>query len=447
LAILPRHVNNNGNIVITSDPRSLAPTGTPVQRAVRKAAARLLPFLCLLYFVAYLDRVNVGFAALTMRRDLGLSDSDYGFGAGIFFLGYVLFEVPSNLMLKRFGARRWIARIVITWGLVSIAMAAVNDARSFWTLRFLLGVAEAGFFPGIILYLTFWFPNSARGAVIGYFLLANPLTTVVGAPLSIALLKTHVAGLAGWRTMFILEGIPAILLGIAVLFWLVDSPTDASWLDADESRALEAAVRREQDPSSHTSLRAALANPQVWLFGVIYLGLNLSSYGIGFWAPQLIHTVGGFTNTQTGFITAVLYACAGVAMFVGGRHSDRTRERVWHLTAPALLGSVGFVVGSQTGGVYLALIWYTVGMAGLYAALPVFWTLPASRLTGTAAAGGIALINSIGTLGGYFGPVIMGRLNQATGGYSSGLIVVAASLALAGLLNLAATLETRRNGS
>jgi MFS transporter, ACS family, tartrate transporter len=432
--------------VITISPQSLTRTPEPTQRALRRATARLLPFLCLLYFVAYLDRVNVSFAALTMRQDLGLSASDYGFGAGIFFLGYVLFEVPSNLLLKRFGARRWIARIVITWGLVSIAMAAVDDAHSFWTLRFLLGVAEAGFFPGIILYLTFWFPNSVRGAMIGYFLLANPLTSIIGAPLSTALLQTHIAGLAGWRTMFILEGIPAILLGIAVLFWLSDSPADAKWLDADESRALEAAVQCEQDSSSQTSLRAALTNARVWLFGVIYLGLNLSSYGIGFWGPQLIHTVGGFTNMQTGFITAVLYACGGVAMFVWGRHSDRTRERVWHLTAPALLGTVGFVVGSQTGDVRLALVWYTVGMVGLYAALPVFWTLPASRLTGTAAAGGIALINSIGTLGGLLGPVIMGRLNEATGGYSSGLLVIAASVALAGLLNLAATLETRRNG-
>jgi ACS family tartrate transporter-like MFS transporter len=407
------------------------------ERAViRKAALRLLPFLCLLYFVAFLDRVNVGFAALTMNQDIGLSSSAYGFGAGIFFLGYFLFEVPSNLALKRFGARRWIARIMVTWGLVSIAMAFVEGPVSFWILRFLLGVAEAGFFPGIILYLTFWFPNRVRGAIIGYFLLANPLSSVIGAPLSTALLGTSLFGLAGWQTMFIVEGLPAVLLGVAVLHWLRDSPSQAEWLTARERGVLTAAVARDQRASQHSSLREGLVNPRVWLFAIVYFGLNLGVYGFGFWAPQMIKALGGFTNEQTGLVTVIPYACGALAMFLWGRHSDRTGERRWHLTAPALLGAIGFMCGSLAADVQLAMACYTLGAVGIFAALPVFWTLPSAMLTDRAAAGGIALINSIGTLSGVLGPVMIGRLNDATGNYAAGLFLLSFSMAVAGVLNL-----------
>jgi MFS transporter, ACS family, tartrate transporter len=410
---------------------------SPAERAViKKAALRLLPFLCLLYFVAFLDRVNVGFAALTMNQDLGLSASAYGFGAGIFFLGYVLFEVPSNLMLKRFGARRWIARIMVSWGLVSVAMAFVTGPVSFWILRFLLGVAEAGFFPGMILYLTYWFPNSVRGAMVGYFVLANPLTSVVGAPLSTWLLGTSLFGLSGWQTMFVVEGLPAILLGIAVLFRLADSPATAKWLEPREREVLTAAVAREQRVTPNVSLRDGLANPRVWLFGLIYFGLNLGVYGFGFWAPQMIKTLGEFTNAQTGLITTIPYACGALAMFLWGRHSDRSGERTWHLTLPALLGAAGFLAGSSTGNVHLAIAAYTLGATGIFAALPVFWTLPSAMLSGAAAAGGIALVNSIGTLSGYLGPVVIGKLNESTGTYSAGLFVLSMSMAMAALLNL-----------
>ncbi len=410
---------------------------SPEERAViRKAAVRLLPFLCLLYFIAFLDRVNVSFAALTMNQDIGLSASAYGMGAGIFFLGYFLFEVPSNLLLTRFGARRWIARIMVSWGLVSIAMAFVEGPVSFWILRFLLGVAEAGFFPGMILYLTFWFPNSVRGAAVGYFILANPLSSVIGAPLSTALLGTSLFGLAGWQTMFIVEGIPAVVLGVVVWRWLRDSPAQAEWLTPREREVLTAAVARDQQAARHSSLRDGLVNPRVWLFALIYFGLNLGVYGFGFWAPQMIKSVGALTNEQTGLVTVIPYACGALAMFLWGRHSDRTGERRWHLALAALLGAIGFMLGSHAEDVRLAITCYTVGAIGIFAALPVFWTLPSAMLTARAAACGIALINSVGTLSGTLGPVAIGRLNEATGSYSAGLFLLSSSMAIAAALTL-----------
>jgi MFS transporter, ACS family, tartrate transporter len=419
------------------------------QAVLRKTAWRLIPFLCLLYFIAFLDRVNVGFAALTMNQDIGLSASAYGLGAGIFFLGYFFFEVPSNLLLKRFGARRWIARIMVSWGIISMAMAFVQGPVSFWILRFLLGVAEAGFFPGIILYLTYWFPNRVRGAMVGYFLLANPLTSVLGAPLSTALLGSELFGLAGWQTMFIIEGIPAILLGIVVLFYLHDSPAEAKWLNADEKRVLIAAVEREQQSAQHASLREGLTSRTVWLFGLIYFGMNLGVYGFGFFAPQIIKGLGSFTLTQTGFVTAIPYACAGLAMFLWGRHSDSTGERVWHFSLAALIGACAFTIGSYSTNVYVAIAAFSIGSMGVLGALPVFWTMPTALLTGTAAAGGIALINSIGTLSGYFGPVLMGKLKESTGSYAAGLTLIAVAMSLSALLVLSTVRKTftKRSGS
>jgi ACS family tartrate transporter-like MFS transporter len=398
----------------------------------RKVALRLIPFVCLLYFVAFVDRVNVGFAALTMNQDLGFSASAYGVGAGIFFLGYFLFEVPSNLLLKRVGARRWIARIMVSWGLIAMGMAFVTGPASFWVLRFLLGVAEAGFFPGMILYLTFWFPNSVRGAMIGYFLLASPLSSVIGAPLSTWLLGTHLFGLAGWQTMFLIEGLPAILLGGVVLYWLADSPATATWLNDEERRILLTALARDRQPHQRVSLRDAFTSPRVWLFALIYFGLNFGVYGFGFWAPQMIKALGNFTNAQTGVVTVVPYACGALAMFLWGRHSDRANERIRHLAMPALLSAAGFFSAALTHDVYLAIASFTVAAIGLYAAMPVFWTLPTAMLTGTAAAGGIALINSVGTLSGYVGPVVMGRLKETSGNYAAGLFVLAAFMAAAG---------------
>ena len=405
------------------------------ERAViRKAMWRLLPFLCFIYFIAYLDRVNVGFAALTMNEDLGLSATAFGNGAGIFFLAYFLFEVPSNFALKRFGARVWIARIMVTWGLISMAMAFVSGTTSFFVLRFLLGVAEAGFFPGMILYLTFWFPNRVRAGILGVFIIANPASTIVGAPLSTTLLGTSVLGLTGWQTMFIVEGLPAVLLGVAVLFVLCDSPAKAKWLTEREREVLLNAVKRDERLSTHTSLRDGLASPQVWLFSLLYAALMMGVYGFGLWAPQIIKSFGGLGNQQVGLVLVIPYAFATVAMVLWGRHSDRTGERKWHLALPAVLGTIGFLYGSYADNIYFAVAGFTLGAVGIYASLPLFWSLPTAMLGGTAAAGGIALINSIGNLSGYFGPSIIGRLKDLTKNYTAGLLVIAASLALAAVL-------------
>ncbi len=405
------------------------------ERAViRKAMWRLLPFLCFIYFIAYLDRVNVGFAALAMNEDLGLSPTAFGNGAGIFFLAYFLFEVPSNFALKRFGARVWIARIMVTWGIISMAMAFVSGTTSFFVLRFLLGVAEAGFFPGMILYLTFWFPNRVRAGILGVFIIANPASTIVGAPLSTTLLGTSILGLTGWQTMFIVEGLPAVLLGVVVLFVLCDSPAKAKWLTAREREVLLNAVSRDERLSTHTSLRDGLASPQVWMFSLLYAALMMGVYGFGLWAPQIVKSLGNLSNQQVGLVLVIPYAFATLAMVLWGRHSDRTGERKWHLALPAVVGTIGFLCGSYADNIYLAVAGFTLGAIGIYASLPLFWSLPTAMLGGTAAAGGIALINSIGNLSGYFGPSIIGRLKELTKDYTAGLLVIAASLALAAVL-------------
>jgi ACS family tartrate transporter-like MFS transporter len=406
----------------------------PAEAAVlSKAAWRLIPFAALLYFVSFLDRVNVSYAALTMNRDIGLSASAYGMGAGIFFIGYCLFEVPSNLILKRVGARIWIARIMISWGLVSAGMAFVEGPTSFWIMRFLLGVAEAGFFPGIILYLSFWFPSAVRGRVIGYFMLAIPVSSVIGAPVSTALLQTSVFGLEGWRTMFIVEGIPAILLGITVFFFLTNRPGEAKWLTPEERLTLETLIERDRHPDAAADLRTGLLSPQVWRLAIVYFGLVMGLYGFGFWAPQIIRSLGEMNVGQVGWITMVPYAFAALAMYLCARHSDASGERIGHIAVPAFLGGLGFLASAILRDPFAIMAALTLGAVGVYAALSVFWTLPTSMLAGTAAAGGIALINSIGNLAGYLGPFAIGKLKDATGGYGPGLTIVAASLSIAGL--------------
>ena len=401
---------------------------------LRKAELRLIPFMGLLYLVSFLDRVNVSYAALTMNADLGLSASAYGMGAGIFFIGYFLFEVPSNLILHRVGARTWIARILVTWGLVSMGMAAVSGPRSFLLARFLLGVAEAGFFPGMILYLTYWFPAAQRGRIIGTFMLAVPISSVIGGPLSTALLETPLFGFSGWQTLFIVEGLPAVLLGGAVLLWLPDRPASARWLNDGERLCLEALVDR--DAPGPTRVVDGLVSGKVWLFAAIYFGLVLGLYGFGFWAPQIIKGLGNLTNRQVGLVSAIPYLFASVAMFLWGRHSDLTGERVWHVCAPAWLGAAGFLASTIVTDPWLSLIALTCGAVGIYAAAPVFWTLPTVALSGTAAASGIALINSVGNLGGYVGPYAVGWLKDWSGGYSGGMLFLAGALFMSGLLAL-----------
>jgi ACS family tartrate transporter-like MFS transporter len=410
------------------------PLSAEERAVVRKAMWRLLPFLIFVYFIAYLDRVNVGFAALTMREDLALSATAFGQGAGIFFIAYFLFEVPSNFALKRFGARIWIARIMVTWGIISVSMAFVSGTTSFLVLRFLLGVAEAGFFPGMVLFLTFWFPNSVRAGIFGLFIIANPASTIIGAPLSTALLGTSLFGLTGWQTMFIVEGLPAVLLGFVTLYVLCDSPAKAKWLSEREREVLQNAIRRDESRSTHTSMRDGLASPEVWWFSLLYATLMMGVYGFGLWAPQIIKASGDLTNQQVGWVLIIPYAFATLAMVLWGRHSDRTGERTWHLAIPAAVGAVGFLIGSFSDNIYLAVAGYTLGAMGIYGCLPLFWSLPTAFLGGTAAAGGIALINSIGNLSGYFGPSIIGKLKDLTQGYTAGMLVVAGSLAAASIL-------------
>jgi D-galactonate transporter len=421
---------------------SQAITGQPTAESVmHKVSWRLIPFMVLLYFVAFLDRVNVGFAALTMNKDLGLTATVFGNGAGIFFIGYFIFEVPSNIALEKFGARMWIARIMITWGIISGLMALTKGPISFYTLRFLLGIAEAGFFPGMILYLTYWFPSAYRAKIVGCFLLAIPISSIIGAPISTALLGTSILGLKGWQSLFILEALPALVLGFVVLFFMTDKPEKAHWLTPAErdwlSRVLQA-ERKTRESVHHYTLGQALMNPRVVLFGLMYFGIVIGLYGFSFWLPQIIKGFGGLSNWQVGLITMIPSAFAAAAMYLWGRHSDKTGERVWHVFLPAIIGGTSLAIsGFLTGTPALALVALTIGAMGIYAALPTFWTLPTAMLSGTAAAGGIALINSIGNLGGYFGPSFMGYLKDWTKSHTYGLIGLGACMAMSGFLALA----------
>jgi MFS transporter, ACS family, tartrate transporter len=406
---------------------------TEAGRVFAKAARRLIPFMALLYVVSFLDRVNVGFAALTMNKDLGFSPEVYGFGAGIFFFGYFLFEVPSNIILEKVGARLWICRIMLTWGLVSMATAFVQGAFSFYVVRFLLGVAEAGFFPGMVLYLTYWFPTATRARFIALFLAAVPLASVVGGPVSGFILgvEGHFH-LHGWQWLFLLEGLPSVLLGLAVLVWMPDRPSKAFWLSDREKSVVEAALAREQQ-GTHTRLLPMLSDPRVWLLAVPDFGIVLGLYGLNLWLPQMVKEM-GFSNLETGFVVAAPYLVSSVVMVIWGMSSDARNERVWHISSAALLGAAGLTGAALLHTPVAVLISLTIAACGIYAALAVFWTLPTSFLGGTAAAGGIALINSISNTGGFFGPYLMGWLKSHTGGYSAGLGVLAGALVIAAIL-------------
>jgi ACS family tartrate transporter-like MFS transporter len=406
---------------------------------LRKIAWRLIPFMGLLYFTAYLDRVNVGFAALTMNQDVGLSAAAYGLGSGIFFIGYFLFEAPSNLILEKVGARRWIARIMVTWGVLSAAMSLVNSPMAFYVIRFFLGVAEAGFFPGMILYLTYWFPWAQRGRIVAMFMLAIPLSNVLGAPVSTALLGTSIFGLKGWQTMFLLEGIPAVILGVVVFFRMTDRPSLAGWLTADEKATVERALAADAPAAGKgqlTGLAAAFSSPQVWRFALVYFGVIMGNYGLGFWLPQIVKGLGGLTNVQTGWLTALPYLMGAIATVLWGRHADRTQERVWHFVLPASLASVSFLTAALVPNPAVQFAALCAATVGVICAAPMFWAFPTRFLHASAAAGGIALINSVGNLAGYAGPSIMGFMKEATGAYGGGLLALAAAAGAAALLAL-----------
>lgn len=414
-----------------------------VESALTKARRRLLPFLFLLYVVSYLDRVNVGFAALQMNEAIGLSDFAYSLGAGIFFLSYTLFEVPSNIILARVGARLWIARIMITWGLVSASMMFVRSASAFYILRFALGAAEAGFFPGIIYCLTRWFPSNERARAIAGFMTAVVVAGIIGGPLSGFLLSLGgTGGLAGWQWLFVLEGLPAVVLGIVVLRVLPEQPSDASVLTGltlAERRALMSRLEEESAAPSVVvrSFAGAVANGRVWLLAVVYFTIPVALYAMGFWLPQIIKAAADGSDTMAGVLTAIPYAVAAIGMVAVGRHSDRTGERRWHIAASAVVGGAAFAASAFVRGLVPSLAALSLAMLGLASMLGPFWTLATSQMSGVGAAAGIALVNSVGNIGGFVGPTIIGFVREATHSFSAGLVVVGVVLAAGGLLVLA----------
>lgn len=407
---------------------------------MRKLTRRIIPFAMLLYFIAYLDRVNIGFAALSMNEDIGLSAAAFGFGAGVFFIGYCLFEVPSNLILHRVGARVWIARIMLTWGIISGAMAFVQGPISLYVLRFLLGVAEAGFFPGIILYLSYWFPARHRAGVTALFMAAVPISIALGSPLSGALLMMDgVLGLRGWQWLFLIEAAPAVILAGVVLVYLTDRPKDANWLDEEEKAWLIAEMQAEETAvnKGHAtqSVLRALTNPKVLALALIYFGTSAGLYTVGIWSPQIIaqHGVGPLA---TGFINSVPPILAVLAMVVWARHSDRTGERNWHVVIACLVAAAGLALAANMTALMMVVLALVLVSAGVSSAKPPLWSIPTQFLTGSAAATGIAAINSIGNLGGFAGPYIIGWMKDRTGGFAGGLLSVAATLTVSALLVL-----------
>ncbi len=397
-----------------------------------KVTWRLIPFLLLLYIVAWLDRVNVGFAALQMNRDLGFSAAVYGFGAGVFFAGYALFEIPSNLVLARVGARRWIARIMITWGLISVAMMLVRGPASFYTLRFLLGVAEAGFFPGIIYFLSNWFPAAQRARAVSWFMVAIPLSIVIGGPLAGLLLEMNgLAGLTGWQWLFLLEGVPAVILGVVVLFYLTDRPEHARWLEPDERAWLGGVIRAEQVQATErhgVGLRQALFHPMVWALALIMFACQAGSYGLTLWVPQIVKGLSGLSDLLVGMVSAIPYVGAALGMVLIGVHSDRTGERFMHIAIPSLIGGLGFAASAYLTSPIPGMIALTVAAVGDLGSRGPFWALPGRFLAGNASAGGIALINTIGSLGGFVGPFAVGLVKDATGSFRGGLLLLACLL-------------------
>ena len=403
--------------------------------AIRRASRRLVPFLFALYVGAYLDRINVGFAQLQMKSDLGFDSAVYGLGAGIFFIGYFVFEVPSNLILARVGARRWIARIMITWAVLSSATAFVTTPMAFYVIRFFLGVAEAGFFPGIIFYLSQWIPAAERASVVSRFMTAIAIAGIIGGPLSGALMQLDgTLGFAGWQWIFLAEGLPSLLMGVAVFLWLPDRPAEARWLTAEEREALTARMNVERAQIAErrpVTVGRALLDRRIWLLAALYFMLLIGLYGITLWLPQIIRAFEGLSNTTAILLSAIPYVVAALVMVFVAAHSDRTGDRGGHVALAALVGALGMAASAYTTLPWLGIITLSIAAAGILSALPPFWSLPTEYLSGSAAAAAIALVNSFGNLGGFAGPYVMGRLVKNTGGFSSSLLAIAATLLVA----------------
>src|SRR5215213_6449632 len=406
---------------------------------IKKVFLRLMPVLFISYILAYIDRINIGFAALKMNTDLGISAYIYGLGAGVFFVGYFIFEIPSNLMLEKTGARRWIARIMISWGLLSAAMALVQGPTSFLIVRFLLGVAEAGFFPGVILYLTYWFPQEYRARIIAAFMVAIPVSLAVGAPLSTAILQMDgIAGLKGWQWLFLIEGLPTVLFGFVFLTVMPDRPRDAKWLSDEERTWLQGTIDSEQRAVAAvhgTSVLKAFADPRLIALAFIYFANTTANLGLAFFLPQMLKAL-GLSDMQTGLMTSVPYIVGTLGILIFGYVSDKYKERRWTLfTALALTGFGLIAAGFMTGSL-LAVGVMAIAAVGIYGTKAPFWPLPSLFLTGSAAAGGIALINSIGNLGGFVGPYVVGWIGAGTKSYEAGLYFLGGLALAAAVLTL-----------
>lgn len=428
---------------------TLAPPASPAlasdieRRTIRKVQLRLLPFMFILYIVAVLDRVNVGFAALTMNKELAISAQQFGMLAGIFFVGYFLFEIPSNILLHRIGARIWIGRILITWGIVSASTALVNSATHLYVVRFLLGIAEAGFFPGMILYMTYWFRQREQAQAVAFFMTAQPISAIFGAPLSGVILD-HIrwSGISSWRWLFALEALPAVLLAFVVFAILPNKPDDAKFLSAEEKQWLANALEREraakmQAGNAHASIRGALTSPRVWHLTAIYFAFMIGLYSMNFWLPTVIKAFSKmYTSTHVGLLVAVPHLCGLIAMIILSRHSDRTLERRYHAAIPAVLGGIALLIVGRMTSPVISIGLLALMAIGIDSSFGPFWSFPSQFLTGVAAASGIALINSIGNLGGFVGPYVIGTIAKKTGSTAWGLAFVGCCLILAAILVL-----------
>jgi D-galactonate transporter len=412
-------------------------------QSYNKIAFRLIPFLVLLYVISFLDRVNVGFAKLQMAADIGLGDAAYGLGAGIFFFGYCICEIPSNLLLQRLGAKFWIARIMVVWGIISMCMATVSSPTSFYILRFLLGVAEAGFYPGIILYLTYWFPGRLRSQVSALFFLGMPIAVLAGAPLS-GWIMNHfggVSGMAGWQWLFIIEGMPAFVLGIVVFFYLDNGPASAKWLTAEEKRVVIDELAREEKKQQAEGVGHKFAHVMkdvnVWMLAFANFSLLAGLYGVTFWLPQIIKDLGVKDMLVNGLITAIPFVAGAIAMIIIGKRSDRTGERKWHMIICAVAGAGGLILSAAfSSNIWISLFGLSLAASGILASFAVMWTLPAVFFRGPAAAAGIALMATIGNIGGYVAPLMLGIVKQATQRLDYGLYVLAGVIVLGALVGL-----------
>jgi MFS family permease len=404
----------------------------------RKIAWRIMPILFIGYIIAYLDRVNVGFAKLQMMDALKFSSAVYGFGAGVFFLGYFIFEVPSNVILHRVGARLWICRVLVVWGVISACTAFVKTPWEFYSVRFLLGIAEAGFFPGMVLYLTYWFPSHRRAKMIAMLMAGNPVSGILGGPISGYILHSmgRIEGLAGWQWLFLIEAVPAIILGVVILFYLDNRVNEATWLSPEDKALVTSEINQEAGVKTHNTVLSVFVSARVWLMCAILFGIVMGSYALGFWQPTIIRGTGIKNSFTIGLLTMIPYTVALVSMILVGQHADKWRERRWHVVVPQLVAACGFVLCTQAGSnTWIAMIGLVMAAAGVVTALPMFWALPTSFLGGAGAAAGIAFVNCTGNLAGFFSPAIIGFLRDYTNTLNSGLILVAVCLVLsAGLI-------------